>query len=771
MIQYMPLFRACSNSRSLAQLHAHLIINGLHKDPLPSTKLIESYAQMGSLKTSRLVFYTYPNPDPFMWGVIIKCHVWYNCFQDSIFLYHNMLYHSTQTNSFIYPSVLRAISAIGDVGIGQKVHGRILKCGFESDPIVETALLSMYGELGWTVCARKMFDEMSVRDVISWSSIVSSYVRNGKVREGLEVFGNLVKEEVEIDSVTLLSAVEACGELGVWRLGKSVHGYILRKGIQGDGSLTNSLVAMYGKCGDMCSAESLFDNAVDKSTYTWTATISCYNQNGSYQDALALFVKMHESDVEYNEVTLMAVLCSCARLGWLKEGKSIHGFILRNGLDCDDDLLGSALVDLYANCGKVSDCHKVFDTSQDTRIVSWNMLISGYVQEGLSENALTLFVDMLRKGILPDSYTLASVLSASGDIGFSEFGCQIHSHVIRTGFSTEEFVQNSMIDMYSKCGLVDCAFLIFKDTQERSVVTWNSVMCGLSRNGFSREAISLFDEIYSNSSKMDEVTFLAAIQACSTIGWLEKGKWLHHKLIIFGVRHDMYVDTALTDMYAKCGDLLMARRVFDNMSGRSIISWSAMIGGYGTHGQIDAAISLFHEMVNSGIKPNDIILTNILSACSHTGYLDEGKYFFNLMINLNIEPKPEHFACLVDLLSRAGDIDKAYEVITSMPFPADVSIWGALVNGCRIHKRMDIIKMIQQRLENMQTDDTGYYTLLSNIYAEGGEWNESRVVRSKMHSLGLRKVDGYSMIEVEKRIHIGKANDTYSFSNREISSL
>ncbi|KAK4358035.1 hypothetical protein RND71_023645 [Anisodus tanguticus] len=768
MLQYMPLFRACSTLKSVTQLHAHLIINGLHKDPLASTKLIESYSQMGSFKTSKLIFNAYPNPDSFMYGVIIKCHVWNNSFQESIFLYHNMIYHLPETNSFVYPSVLRVISAIGDLGIGRKVHGRILKCGFESDSIVETALLSMYGELGWTRYARKVFDEMSVRDVVSWSSVVLSYVRNGQAKEGLEMFGNLVKEGVEIDSVALLSAVETCGELGVWRIGKSVHGYILRKSIQIDGSLTNSLVAMYGKCGDTCSAELLFDNVVDKSIYTWTAMISCYNQNGCYHEALALFVKMHVSDVEYNEVTLMAVLCSCARLGWLKEGKSIHGFIVRNALDCSNDLLGSALVDLYANCGKLSDCHKVFGSSQNRHIVSWNMLISGYVQEGSAEKALTLFVDMARKGILPDSYTLASVLSASGDIGFSEFGCQIHSRIIRTGISTE-FVKNSLIDMYSKCGLVDYALMIFKDTQERSVVTWNSMMCGLTQNGLSREAIGLFDEIYSKLSEMDEVTFLAVIQACSTIGWLEKGKWVHHKLIIFGVRQDMYVDTALTDMYAKCGDLSMARRVFDSMLERSIISWSAMIGGYGMHSQIDDAISLFHEMVNSGIKPNDIILTNILSACSHAGYLEEGKYFFNLMIDLTIEPKPEHFACLVDLLSRAGDIDKAYEVITWMPFPADVSIWGALVNGCRIHNRMDIIKMIQQRLENMQTDDTGYYTLVSNIYAEGGEWNESRMVRSKMRSLGLRKVDGYSMIEVEKRIHTGKVNDTCSFIKREIN--
>ncbi|KAK4376621.1 hypothetical protein RND71_002917 [Anisodus tanguticus] len=406
-----------------------------------------------------------------------------------------------------------------------------------------------------------MFDEMSVRDVVSWSSVISSYVRNGKAKEGLEVFGDLVSESVEIDSVALLSAVEGRGELGVWRIGKPVHGYILRKGIRIDRSLTNSLVAVYGKCGDTCSAELLFDNAADKSTYTWTSMISCYNQNGWYREALALFGKMHESDVEYNEVTLMVVLCSCARLGWLKEGKSIHDFIVRNALDYGNDLLGSALVDLYANCGKLSDCHKVFGTSQNRHIVSWNMLISGYVQEGFSGKALTFFVDVVGKEILPDSYTLASVLSASGDIRFSEFGCQIYSRVIRTGISMD-FVKNSLIDMYSKCGLVDYALMIFKDTQEKNVVTWNSMMRGLTQNGCSREAIGLFDVIYSSFGEMDEVTFLAAIQACSTIGWLEKGKWVHHKLIVF-------------DMHAKCGDLRIARRVFDNLLEKSIISWSA----------------------------------------------------------------------------------------------------------------------------------------------------------------------------------------------------
>ncbi|VFQ66659.1 unnamed protein product [Cuscuta campestris] len=749
---YMPLFRACTTSRSLTQLHGRLIVTGLHKAPQPSTKLIESYAKMGSLETSRIVFDSFPEPDSFMWGVLIKNHVWNCCFHEAISLYDAMLSQIPQMSDYIFPSVLRACSAIGDLGIGQKLHGRIIITGFASDPIVETSLLNMYAELGCTLYAQKLFDGMSVRDVVSWSSIVSCYVRNCQPCEGLEVLRGMVKEGVGIDSVTLLSAADACGELSLCGLAKSVHAYMLRKSIQSDGALGNSLIAMYGKCGDMGSAEAIFRHAVNRSTCTWTAMISGFNQNGCYREALGVFVEMQQSTVEPNEVTLMSVLCACARSGWLREGKAVHGFLIRNDLkECDSssDILRSALVDLYASCRRLRYCHRVFDTSQDRNVISWNMLISGYTREGMCREALVLFMEMTTKGILPDSFTLGSVIAACGDVGFSQTGRQVHCHVIKAGYSENEFVQNSLIDMYSKSGHLDSACATFEEIQDKGVVAWTSMMCGFSQNGKSDEAITLFDEMFSHSLEMSEVTYLSAIQACSNIGFLEKGKWIHHKLIVFGVtRDDVYINTALTDMYAKCGDLRMAQRVFERMEEKSVISWSAMISGYGMHGHIDAATSLFTEMVDSGISPNDVIFMNILSACSHAGYVNEGKSYFKAMFGFGLQPKTEHFACLVDLLSRAGDLEGAYEIISSMPFHVDASIWGSLINGCRIHQRTDIIRTIQENLVNVHTGDAGYYTLLANVHAERGEWRESRAVRSKMHSVGLRKVHGYSMIEM-----------------------
>ncbi|KAK4403074.1 putative pentatricopeptide repeat-containing protein, mitochondrial [Sesamum angolense] len=424
MALYMPLFKACTNLRSLTLLHAHLTVTGLQNDHLASTKLIESYSQMGSVQTSRLVFDRFPNPDSFMWGVLIKCYVWNGLFQEAIFVYQNMLERLAEPNKFVFPSVLRACSAINDLRMGEKVHARIVKSGFESDPVVETTLLSVYGETGRLYDARRIFDAMSMRDVVSWSSIISTYVQNGQASEGLEIFRKMVVEGMEIDSVTMLSVAEACAELGLWRVGKSSHGYVVRRNIGSDHeALGSSLVAMYGKFGDLCSAEKLFRNGVYQSVTSWTAMISSYNQNGCYLEALGTFIEMLGLNVE------------------------------------------------------------------------------SYAREHMVEEALSLFVQMLIEGIMPDSFALASALSACGMIGLSELGCQIHCLIIKT-YLPNEFVENALIDVYSKCGFINSATRVFIDTQQGSVITWNSIMCGFSQNGYSKEALSLFDEMYAKHLDM-----------------------------------------------------------------------------------------------------------------------------------------------------------------------------------------------------------------------------------------------------------------------------
>ncbi|KAK4593308.1 hypothetical protein RGQ29_017431 [Quercus rubra] len=698
MTLYMPLFRSCTTLRTLTQLHAHLFVTGLHKDPLATTKLLESYSQMGVLQTSRLVFETFPSPYSLMWGVLIKCHVWNHFFEESISLYHKMLYHQVHVNGFIYPNILKACSGFGDLGIGGKVHGRIIKCGFDTDANVETSLHRMHGKMGCLYNARKIFDGMPMKDVVLWSSIISCYIENEEASEGLDLFHRMICQGVEPDSVKMLSVAEACGDLGFLRLARLVHGQVVTRTIK---------------------------------------------------KAIGVFLEMKESKVEPNSVTMMVVICSCARLGLLREGKSIHCFVIRKALDADLDFVGPALIELYAECEKLNYCEEVLRVIGERNIVSWNMLISLYARKGLLKQAFVVFVQMQTQGLMPDSYGLASSLSACGSVGSIQLGYQIHVHVIKRGI-LDEFVQISLIDII----------------EQRSVITWSSMVCGFSQNGNSEEAIRFFDQMYMNGIEMNEVTFLSVIQACSHLGHLEKGKWVHHKLITGGLKEDLYVDTALTDMYAKCGDLQAAQGVFDSISEQSVLSWSAMIAGYGIHGQINAAISLFNQMVDSGIKPNEVTFMNIISACSHVGSVVEVKLYFSSMRDFSIKPNTEHFASVVDLLSRASDLSGAYEIIRSMPFHVDASIWSALLNGCRIYRRMDMIKSIESDLVDISIDDTGYYTLLSNIYGEGGDWDEFGKVRSMMK--GLTTVPGWSTIELDKRVYRFGAGDTSHLQTNEI---
>ncbi|KAK7307074.1 hypothetical protein VNO77_39813 [Canavalia gladiata] len=770
MTLYMPLFKSCSTIRSLSQLHAHLVVTGLHNDPLASTKLLDSYAQMGSLHSSRLVFYAHPFPDSFMFGVLIKCYLWNHLFHQVLSLYHHHFHmgsHLTQNCSFLYPSLLRAASGVDDLITGRKVHGRIVKSGFSIDRVIGTSLLSMYGEFGCLNDALKVFDEMRERDLFLWSSVISCYVENGLPREGLEMLRWMISGGIGPDPVMLLSVAEACAKVGCLRLAKSVHGYVIRKEMVGDVRLRNSLIVMYSQYGDLCRAKGVFENLTDRSTACWTSMISAYNQNGCSEEAIDAFIQMQESEVEPNSVTMINVLYCCARLGWLNEGKSVHCFILRKEMDDADLDLGPALIDFYAACWKISSSEKLLHLIGNSNVVSWNTLISFYAREGLNEEAMVLFSRMLVKGLMPNSFSLASSISASASAGSIQFGQQIHSHVMKRGFK-DEFVQNSLMDMYSKCGFVNLAYTIFEKCTQKSIVAWNCMICGFSQNGISVEALKLFDEMYLNCLNINEVTFLSAIQACSNSGYLQKGKWIHHKLIVSGVPKDLYIDTALVDMYAKCGDLQTAQGVFNSMPEKSVVSWSAMIAAYGIHGQITAATTLFTKMVESDIKPNDVTFTNLLSACRHSGSVEEGKLYFNSMKDYGIVPNVEHFASIVDLLSRAGDINGAYEIIKSSCMPMDASIWGALLNGCRIHGRMDLIKNFNEELREISTDDTGYYTLLSNIYAEGGLWYESRKVRSRMEGMGLKKVPGYSTIEIDKKIYRFGAGDTSEWQMKEI---
>ncbi|KAH7660728.1 TPR-like protein [Dioscorea alata] len=701
---YTALLKCCSTRRSLLQIHGHLILTGLHKDLLHATMLIESYANVGCISASRHIFDAFfpMLADSFMWSTMIKCYATSNLFQESISLFHAMQYHHPQLTSFVFSPVLKACSGLHNVTMGKKVHGLIVKSGFEYDVVLATSLLQMYANVGCLDDACSVFDEMPVKDVVSWSSLMSGYMQCGDIDMGLEIFSIMALEKVDIDIVVLMKVAEACACLGALNQLKSVHGCFIKRWTDIDTNtdrrkMDNCLILMYSKCGDFLVAEKLFYRASGKDVVSWTCMISGFNQRSCYREALETFIQMQGYGIKLNAVTMMNVLHSCTRMGYLREGQSIHCFMIKRCVDSDMDCVAPALVNMYGSFNELKLCQNVFETAKEKTILSWNSLIATYAQNCSSRKALEVFVMMRTEGFFPDSFTLSSTLPACGHIGDLCAGAQIHGYIIRAGFHPSDFVRNSLIDMYSKCGSTDKAYKIFAELESKDIVTWNVMISGYVQNGKSEEAIALYYQIHRQCLKEDHVTFLTAIQACSHLGSLTKGRWIHHKIIMSGEATNTYLDSALINMYAKCGDLGMAQRVFNNLQEKNVVSWSSIIAAYGGHGQIEDAVLLFSQMVKSGTRPNEITFMSILSACSHAGLVKEGLQYYDLMREFQIVPQLQHSACIVDLLSRSGYVDRAFDLIKSMQIEPNASLWRTLLNGCYIHQRLDTAEAIQKR--------------------------------------------------------------------------
>eukprot|EP01018_Ginkgo_biloba_P034142 Gb_28028 [translate_table: standard] len=445
-----------------------------------------------------------------------------------------------------------------------------------------------------------------------------------------------------------------------------------------------------------------------------------------------------------------SLLQSCTNIKTLKQ---VHGLMVVSGLD-QNVFLGNKLVSMYALCGSMENARLLFDDINKRNIFVWNAMIRGYAMNGFCEEALTFFSRMQGEGIQPNNFTFPFVLKACAGLSALQEGKEIHNHVVRNGYESDVFVVNALVAMYAKCGSIKVARQLFDKIPERDVVSWNAMISGYVQNGHAHEAFSLFTRMQLADMTPDSVTMKSVLPACTYIAALQKGKWIHGYIIRSGFISDVAVCNAIIDMYAKCGSIEFARHLFDEMSDRNVVSWSAMIAGYGMHGRGEDALELFSLMQQADVKPDDVTFVCVLSACSHAGLVDEGWRYFDSMIgDYCIKPRVEHYACIVDLLGRAGHLDEAWSFIEKMPLKADAGVWGALLSACVIHCNIELGEQVAVRIIDLDPKNAGRYVQLSNIYAAAGRWDDVAKVRTMMKGKGLKKTPGCSMIEINNKVH------------------
>eukprot|EP01018_Ginkgo_biloba_P008748 Gb_09146 [translate_table: standard] len=749
----VSLLHACTNLKELKQSHAHMLKNGLEQNIFLGTKLVNMYNMFDSLVDAQLVFDKLLIRNVFIWNALIRGYVRNELPVEALAFYCQMLREGIQPDNFTFPCVLKACADILSLQRGKGIHDHVIKSGFDSDVFVASTLIAMYDKCGSIVDARNVFDKMAQRDAVVWNALIAAYSQNGFCDEALTLFCEMELASEKPDSVTIASILPACAHLAALQEGQKIHQFAIRSGFESDVFVGSALIDMYAKCGSIHVACHVFDKMSQRNTISWNTMIAGYAQNGHCNEALNLFHDMQLAGMKPDLVTISCALPACASLEDLQSGKEIHNYIIRSGFETDV-CVGNTLIDMYAKCKNIEDAQIVFNRMPLQDVVSWCTIIAGNVQNGNFDEALKLFSQMQLMGIKSDSDTVASVLPACARIRALKQGKEIHGYVIRSGFETDDFVASSLIDMYAKCGIIDNARHLFDTMSQKNVVSWNAMIAGYAQNGLWVDTLRLFYQIQLAGMKPDSVTMASIISACAGLTALRQSKEIHGYIIKSGFACHDIVGNGLVDMYAKCGTIETANQVFGHMSQKDVVSWNSMIAGYGMHGRGKDALALFYQMQQAGMKPNHITFVAVLSACSHAGLVDEGCQQFNSMIqDHHIIPSAEHYACMVDILGRAGHLDEAHNFIKKMPIEPDAGVWGTLFAACRIHRNIELGEYVAERLFDLKPENAGYYVLLSNLYAADGRWNDVAKVRRMLKDRGLKKMPGCSWIEVKNQVH------------------
>ncbi|KAL2515624.1 Pentatricopeptide repeat-containing protein [Forsythia ovata] len=497
----------------------------------------------------------------------------------------------------------------------------------------------------------------------------------------------------------------------------------------------------------------------DSSAYN--VMIRGYTKKELPEKAILLFRQMIEHAVDPDEFTFPSILKACSRLRASREGEQIHAHVvkLQNGFG-SKEFVENALVYMYASCGRVRLARQVFDRMSNRSAITWNSMSSGYVRGGYWQEVVGLFLKMLEMDVGFNEVTLISVLTACGRVGDLELGEWIYEYVEANGLMKNANLVTSLIDMYAKCGHVDIARGLFDKLCRKDVVSWSAMICGYCQANQCKEALALFHEMQRANVEPNEVTMVSVLSSCAILGALETGKWVHSYIKKKNLKLTVTLGTALVDFYAKCGCVDNAIDVFRVMPSRNVWSWTALIQGLANDGQGKRALEFYNLMLKENIVPNNVTFIAVLCACSHAGLVDEGRGLFASMSrDFGIEPRIEHYGCVVDMLGRTGLIDVAYQFIKNMPIKPNAIIWRTLLASCRVHKNVEIGEESLKNAVRLESAHSGDYILLSNLYASVGRSDDATSLRNEMKVLGIKKNPGCSYLELDGVVHEILAED------------
>ncbi|KAK2978202.1 hypothetical protein RJ640_030375 [Escallonia rubra] len=478
-----------------------------------------------------------------------------------------------------------------------------------------------------------------------------------------------------------------------------------------------------------------------------------------YKEALELFEILEcEGDHDVGASTYDALVNACIGSKSIRGVKRVFGYMIDSGFELDQYMRNRVLL-MHVKCGMMIDARMLFDEMPERNVVSWNTIIGGIVDSGDYLDAFRMFLQMWQEFSDVGSRTFSTMIRASAGLELISPGRQLHCCAIKMGVGLDIFVSCALIDMYSKCGNIEDAQCVFDVMPKKTTVGWNSIIAGYALHGYSEEALSMYYEMQDSGVKMDHFTFSMIIRVCTRLASLEHAKQAHAGLVRHGFGLDIVANTALVDFYSKWGRIEDARNVFEKMPKKNVISWNALIAGYGNHGRGTEAVELFERMVSEGMAPNHVTFLAVLSACSYSGLLDSGKEIYRSMRDHKVKPRAMHYTCMIDLYGREGMLDEAFNCIKDAPFEPTVNMWAALLTACRVHKNFVLGKFAAEKIYGMGPEKLSNYVVLLNIYNSAGKREEAAAVLQSLKRKGLRMLPACTWIDIKKQQHAFLSGD------------
>ncbi|XP_058102414.1 pentatricopeptide repeat-containing protein At2g13600-like [Magnolia sinica] len=741
---YDCLLRSLASERDLIlarKVYDHMVGSNLHRNVYFGTRIVHMFVECGSLVDAMDAFEGVEGKNLWFWSVILDGFCRKGLFDEALMLFRDFGTAHLRADGFVLNSVLRACGGSRNLQLGREVHGFVYKSGYKSDVFLSNCLVDMYGKCGCIGDARKLFDKMLHRDVVSWNTMLKGYSR----AEDFDGFAGLVTE------------IEAGGvkpNLITWNTiisGYAVYGYakealdcffkMQKMGMKPDVVSCNALISALARCGYFEEALELVRQmrnvGLEPDIASWTTLIGAYVNFGFLKEALSLFSQVQFSEMVLDEMVFSSVLKACAGLGALRQGREIHAFIVRNGFMIEA-FLSASLVHMYTKCGKLDDAHRLLFKNN---IVSWNSLIGGYVKKGDVEEAKELFQSLQSESLKPDLVSWNIMIDCNAQEGNTKGALDMLDRMQSVGVSPDSISWNSIIKGYAKGRQTDDAVQIVNRMESSgfkpNTGTWNTLISNHVNHGYGEEALQTFQLMKKCGIEPDGITISCILRACALLGASRIGKSVHGWIMRRSIK-DKYITSALLEMYIKSDDLgtaweLFARTCDKNLvlwngmisgfakSGKlreahrllgkvrmaklkpDVISWTAVLSGYIKSGNADTALEILCQMWQSGVRPDPIAITAASTACAKLGMLESGKEIHGFSITTGLEKDPSVQAALISMYFKCGSINEAVCIFERAPHN-NTLIWNSMISGYVMHGRGKLAISLFRRMQNEGVD-------------------------------------------------------------------